>query len=70
MIYRITMVRSEETGSVVLFILEHRKWWNPFWKPVLVHNMEGKYDNYKDAVAAIGRSMVSEGIVRTKEVWA
>jgi len=70
MIYRITMVRSEETGLVVLFILEHRKWWSPFWKPVLVHNAEGKYDNYQNAVSAIGRSMVSEGAVRTKTVWA
>ena len=70
MIYRITMVRSKETGFVSLFILEHRKWWSPFWKPILVHNAEGKYDSYQNAVAAIGRSMVSEGVVQTNTVWS
>ncbi|MBO7690576.1 MAG: hypothetical protein J6T14_07100 [Clostridia bacterium] len=59
--YRIVLVYHNENGHLGHYRAEYRRWWWPFWKPVISEHPEGVAYDYGNALRAIARTMAVPG---------
>lgn len=70
--YRITTVRSNETGFIIYWCVEYKPSLFSFWRKLNTYNSEGKYTSFSMALDTIAQHnlLVSmDRLVKSREVF-
>ena len=68
--YRVVIVYDKETGRISNYCSQYRRWWSPFWKPVVSEDPRGISGTYDAALRSISRMMAARGgVVSVKQIF-